>query len=172
MSWHWKSLCSFFFYIRYLMYLSTFQMLFFFPVSLLGTTSSNFPLPVSMRVLLYPTHPLPPHCPGTPLHWRIKPSQEQGPLLPLMPENVILCYICCCSHGSFHAYSLVGGLVPRSSYSGGCLVGWYGCSSYGIANPFSSFRSFSNSSIGNLVLSPVLGCKHLPLYFSDSARAS
>ena len=32
----------------------------------------------------------------------------------------------------------------------GSLVGWYCCSSYGIANPFSSFSPFSTSSIGTL----------------------
>ena len=32
----------------------------------------------------YPTYPLPPHHPGIPLHWDIEPSQDQGPLLPLM----------------------------------------------------------------------------------------
>ena len=49
----------------------------------------------------------------------IKPSQNQGPLLPLMPEKAILCYICSWSH----VYSLVSGLVP-GSLGGGCwLVG-------------------------------------------------
>jgi hypothetical protein len=33
-----------------------------------------------------------PH-PHIPLHWGIEPSQDQGPLLPLMPDKVILCYI-------------------------------------------------------------------------------
>ena len=31
---------------------------------------------------------------------------DQGPLLPLMPDKAILCYICGWSHGSFHVYSL------------------------------------------------------------------
>ena len=39
-----------------------------------------------------PTHPLLPPCPGMPLHWGIKPSQDQGSLLPLMPNKSILCY--------------------------------------------------------------------------------
>jgi hypothetical protein len=34
-----------------------------------------------------PTHSLPPHCLGIPLHWSIKPSQAQGPLLSLMPDR-------------------------------------------------------------------------------------
>jgi hypothetical protein len=32
----------------------------------------------------------------------IQPSQDQGPLLPLMPDKAILCYICSGSHGSLH----------------------------------------------------------------------
>jgi hypothetical protein len=34
-----------------------------------------------------PIHPLPPHCPDIPLHWGIEPSQDQGPLLPLMSSK-------------------------------------------------------------------------------------
>ena len=52
------------------------------------------------------------------------------------------------------------------------LVGWYCCSSYGVANPFSSFSPFSNSSIDVSMLNPIVGCKHLPLYLSGSGRAS
>jgi hypothetical protein len=37
---------------------------------------------------------------------------------------------------------------------------------------FSSFSPFSNSSIGDPVLSPMVGCEHLPLYLSGSGRAS
>jgi hypothetical protein len=66
--------------------------------------------------------------------------------------------------------SLVDGLVPGSS--GGVLVGSYCCSSYGAANPFSSYSSFSNSSIGDSVISSLVGCEHLPLYMSGSGRAS
>ena len=44
------------------------------------------------------------------------------------------------------------------------LVGCYCCSSYGVAKPFSSFSPFSNSSIGDSVLSPKVGCEHPPLY--------
>ena len=64
----------------------------------------------------------PPHCASIPLCWVIKPPQDQGPLLPLMPGKVILCYICIWSHGSLHVYSLVGGLVPGSTGGGGS--GW------------------------------------------------
>ena len=38
---------------------------------------------------LPPTHPLPPHCPSILLHWGIKPSKHQGPLLLVMPEKAL-----------------------------------------------------------------------------------
>jgi hypothetical protein len=41
-----------------------------------------------------------------------------------------------------------------------------------VANPFSSFSPFSNSSIGDSVFSPMVGCEHPPLYLSGSGRAS
>jgi hypothetical protein len=59
--------------------------------------------------------PLLPFCPSIPLCWGIEPSQDQGPHLPMMLDKAILCNICSWSHGSFHVYSLVGGLVPQSS---------------------------------------------------------
>jgi hypothetical protein len=76
------------------------------------------PFPASMRVLPYP----PIHSHLTALEFlytgtSIEPSQDQGPLLPLMTNKAILCYICDWSHGSLHVYSLVGCLV--SGHSGG-----------------------------------------------------
>ena len=41
-----------------------------------------------------PNHLFLPHCPGIPLHWGIEPSQDQGLLLLLMPDNAILSYVC------------------------------------------------------------------------------
>jgi hypothetical protein len=58
-----------------------------FLVSPLQTPYSISLYPASMRVLTSPTHALQPHCPSIPLHWGIKPSQDQGPLLPLMPDK-------------------------------------------------------------------------------------
>jgi len=72
-----------------------------------------------------PCHPLSPSCLPTlafPQHWRKEPSKDQGPLLPLMSNKAILCYICCWSHRSLHLYSLVGGLVPGSSRASGLLI--------------------------------------------------
>jgi hypothetical protein len=87
--------------------------------------SPKYPIPFSLPLLLWgcspthpPTHPLLPPHPGIPLHWGIEPSQDQEPLLPLMSDNVILCYICRWSH----VYSLVGGLAPGSSGGSGWLL--------------------------------------------------
>jgi hypothetical protein len=38
-----------------------------------------------------PTHPLLLPGPDIPLYWGIEPSQDQGPLLPLMTKKAILC---------------------------------------------------------------------------------
>jgi len=71
---------------------------------------------------LPPTYSLLPSCPGIPLHQGLKSSQDQSPLLPLMPDKAILCCICDWSHGLLHVYSLVGGLVPGSSWGSGWLI--------------------------------------------------
>jgi hypothetical protein len=42
----------------------------------------------------------------------------------------------------------------------------------GVTNTFSSFSLFSNSSVGDLTLSPMVGCDYPPLYLSGSGRAS
>ena len=75
-------------------------MLFPFPV-LLPQTPYPIPVPPAfMRVLSNP----PTHSHLTALafhytHWDTGPSQDQGPLLPLMPDKAIICYICCCVMG-------------------------------------------------------------------------
>ena len=97
------------------------------------------------------THLLP--CPGLFLHWGIKHSQDQGPLLPLVSDQAILCYIFDWSYGSLHVYSLVGGLVPGSSGRFGWFIFLFllwGC------KPFGSFSPFSNFFTGDPMLSPPL----------------
>jgi hypothetical protein len=115
-----------------------------------------------------PTHPLLLPCPDVPWHWGIKPSQDQEPLVPTDVQQ---------GHALLHMQ--LEPSIPRCLLFGrwfnpwelwGGLVGWYCCSSYGIANPFSSFSSFSNSSIGDPVLSPMVGWKHHPRYLSGSGR--
>jgi hypothetical protein len=110
------SFCIFY----WIFYVSTFQILSLSWFALQNPLSH--PLSPSMRMIPLPLHPLPPHCPGIPLHQEIEPSQGQGPLLLVMPDNTILCYICSWNHGSLHVYSLVGGVVPGSSGGGVWLV--------------------------------------------------
>ena len=115
-----------------------------------------------------PTHPLPLSCPGIPLYWGIKPSQDQGPLLLLMSHKAILCYICDRSHESLYVYSMVDDLVPGSSWGPGWLVLLFflwGC------KPLHLLQSF-NSSTGDPMLSPMDGCEHPPLYLSGSGKAA
>jgi hypothetical protein len=58
-----------------------------FLVSPLQTLDLIPPLPCFYEGAPPPTYPLPFHCPSIPLHWGIKPSQDQGPPLPLMPDK-------------------------------------------------------------------------------------
>jgi hypothetical protein len=41
-----------------------------------------------------------------------------------------------------------------------------------VCKPHSSFSPFSNSSIGDPVLSPMIGCENPPLYLSGFGKAS
>jgi hypothetical protein len=119
-----------------------------------------------MRVLPYPsTHPHPPSLPGIFLHWGIEPPQEQGLLLPLMSNKTCLCQI--------HTW-------PEPWVPLCVLFGWWSSPRelqgvwqltlllpHGAANHLSSFSLFYNSSIGDPILSPMVGCKHPPLYLSE-----
>jgi len=82
---NWNTLYSIVLFFNWIFYLFTFQMLFpSFPSS---QPLSHPPLPCFYEGAPPPTHPLLPHWPILPLHWGIKPSQYQGPPLPLMPDK-------------------------------------------------------------------------------------
>jgi hypothetical protein len=83
-----------------------------------GNPISHPPFPCFYEGASPPTHPLLPD-PRIPLCWGIKPSQDQVPPFPLMPDKAILSYISSWSHGFLHVYSLFGGLV--SGVLGGLL---------------------------------------------------
>jgi hypothetical protein len=123
---------------------------------------SRFPLPRNFlshppfscfyEVIPPPTHPpTPASLPSHSITLGHRAFIDQGSLLPLMPNKAILYYIYGWSHGSLNVYSFVGGLDPGSSGS------WYCCSSYGVANPFSSFSPSSNSYTGDFTFSPEIG---------------
>ena len=65
-------------------------------------------------------------------------------------------------------YSLLGGLVSGSSEESDWLILLF---FLWVENPFSSFIPFSNSTIVNPVLSPIVGCEHLSLCLSEPGRA-
>jgi hypothetical protein len=62
-------------------------MLYPFSVSLLQPPYIISPLPCFYEGASPPTYPLLLYCPSIPLHWCIKPLQDQGPSLPLMPDK-------------------------------------------------------------------------------------
>jgi hypothetical protein len=68
--------------------------------------------------------------------------------------------------------------VPPCKLFGWCIMSWelwvssYCCSSHGAANPLCSLGPFSSCFIGDLVLSPMVGCKHQPLHLSGTGGAS
>jgi hypothetical protein len=57
--------------------------------------------------------------------------------------------------------------ATRDTSSGGVLVSSY-CSSYRVADPFSSLGTFSSSFIGGPVFPPIDDCHRLLLYFSGT----
>ena len=91
---------------------------------------------------------------------------KEGPLYPLMTYKAILCCVSGWSHGFLHVVSdwwFSPWELRRSSHC---------CSSCGAAKLFSSLSPFSSSSIGDTMLSPMVDCKHLPLYLSGFGTAS
>jgi hypothetical protein len=116
-----------------------------------GFCSENplFPLPSPCS----PTHPLPLPGPGIPLYWGTDPSQDQGPLLPLITTRP---FSAICTVGAMGLSMCTLWLVIESLGTLGIQVGSY-CSSYRATNPFSSLGPFSSSSIGDPVLRAMVG---------------
>jgi hypothetical protein len=56
--------------------------------------------------------------------------------------------------------------AARDTSSGGVLGSSYCCSTYRVADPFSSLVTFSSSSIGGPVIHPIADCEHLLLVFA------
>ena len=131
----------------------------------------KFPLPFhppSASMSMFPHPPTP-----MSLLWYLptlghQTSHDQGPLLSLMFDKDILCYVFSWSHGS---PSLFAGFVPECSGVGGGLLGSYYCSSCKVTNPFSSFSPSSNSSTVDPIISLIVGCEHEPLFLPTSGRA-
>jgi hypothetical protein len=100
-----QSMCfvvDFLSFFYWLFYLFTFEMLSPFPS--FPSTSPLSPPPPPPPPYLYEgapthTHPLLLQWPSVLLSWVIKPAQDQGMLLLMIPDKVILCYISSWSHG-------------------------------------------------------------------------
>jgi hypothetical protein len=128
----------FFFFLVYFLYLH-FKC---YPLSWFPTTENQLShLSPTAFMRVFPHPPIYPHlpaCPGIPLQWGIKPSQDQGSLLPLLSNKAILCYISWWSHEFFHVCSLAGGLHPGSSRGSGLLILLFlwGCKSLQLLQSF------------------------------------
>jgi hypothetical protein len=102
-----------------------------------------------------PTHPLLLLGPGIPLYWGIQSLQYQGASLP--------------SDGRLGHLLLHIQLEIRAL---GVLVSSYCCSTYRVAEPFSSLGAFSSFSIGGPVFHLIDDCEHPLLYLPDTGIAS
>ena len=81
--------------------------------------------------------------------------KTKGPLSPMMANQAIFCYICSQRHELW-----------------GLLVISYCCSTYMVADTFSSLGTFSSSSIGGPVFHTIDECEHPLLYLPGIGIAS
>ena len=96
-----------------------------------------------------PTYPLPPLGPGIPLYWGILSLHDEWASLSTdgRPGHLLI-------HMQLETRTLGGG---------GVLVSSYCCSTYRIADPFSSLGTFSSYSIGGPVIHPIADCEQTVL---------
>ena len=112
-----------------------------------------------------PTHPLLFSLPVIPLHWSIEHSQAHGFLLPWCPKRPF---------SATHAASTMDPsmctlcLVVQFLGAPGSLACWHCCSLHGAAMSLSCFSPFSNFSIRDSELNPMVVCEHLPLLLPGS----
>ena len=102
-----------------------------------------------------PTYPLPLLGPGVPLYWGIQNLQDQGASLP--------------NDGQLGHLLIHMQLETRAP---GVLVSSYCCSTYRVADPFSSLGAFSSFSIGGPVFHPIADCEHRLLFLLGPGTAS
>jgi hypothetical protein len=109
------------------------------------------------------------------LHWGIEPSQDQGPLFPLMQNKGILSYILRWSHGSLHLYSFIGGLVPGILGGGAFWLVDIIVLPMGLQTllaPSVLLQLLYWGPNGDPMLSPMVCYEHPSLYFSSSGSTS
>lgn len=132
---------------------------------------SPLPFPCLYEGAPWPTHSLLLQHSSIPLLWQH--PQDQGTPLPVMPDKVIFCHIFSWSHVSLNVYVLFcWQFSPWELWGGRGLVVWYCCSSYEVANSFSSFSLCPNFSIGVPALSQMFSSVQSHLYWSGSGRDS
>jgi hypothetical protein len=151
--WFWFVCCCLFwfwfcFWGKLIFSLYTFQMLSPFPV-----------LPPHLPLLLWGcsfTYPPTPTSPS--LHWginwafnrpRASPSIDAWQAHPLQHMQLEPCALLC---QWLSPWEFLGEWLVDIVFS------------YGVSIPINSFSPFSNSSIGDPMLSPMFGCEHLSLY--------
>ena len=142
-------------FFNWIFHLFTFQMLSPFLVSFLQLPYPILPLPASIRVFPQPlTHSYLaalafPYTRALSLHRTKGFSSHRCKTRP---------------SSTTYAAGAVGPsmynlwLVVYSLRALGCLIGWYCCSTYGVANPFNSFSHCPNLSTGVTMLSSMFGC--------------
>ena len=127
--------------------------------------------PVSVKVVLPPTCPLPASLSGILLHWSIKHPHTQELLLPLMYFKDILCHTYGQCHGLFYVYSLVvDGPVPWEHWRALLVDTLAQC--LGMQTPFAPSVPSPTPPSGTPELITMAGYKLLHLSLSCSNRAS
>lgn len=136
-------------YFTYLHFISSFL------VSPLETTYPIPPTPCFYVGVPQHIHPLLPLHLRIPLHWGIKTSQDQGPLLPLLQNKAPWVAQCVLFDWWFSPWKLWCVCVGGSDWLILLFLLW-------ICKPsiFSSFSPFCNSLIVDPIFSPVVGCHH------------
>ena len=102
-----------------------------------------------------PTHPLLLLGPGIPLYWGIKSLLDQGASL---------------SNDGQLGHLLIH--MQLETRAPGVLLSSYCCSTYRVADPFSSLGAFSSFSTGGPVFHPIDDCEHPLLYLPGTGIAS
>jgi hypothetical protein len=137
------------FLFRYYKVLFFNSFLYFIRYSFIYISNAISKVPYTLPLPCSPTHPLLLLGPGVPLYWDIESLQDQGASLPF--------------DGRLGHLLLHMQLETRAL---GVLVSSY-CSTYSVADPFSSLGTFSSSSIGGPVFYPIDDCEHPLLYWLD-----
>jgi hypothetical protein len=138
---------SFFFF--YFLFNFLLDIFFIYISNVIPKVPYTLPLPCTSN------HSLPLLSPGVPLYWSILSLQDQWASLS--------------TDGRLGHLLLHMQLETRAL---GVLVSSYCCSTYRVANPFSSMGTFSSSSTEGPVFHPIDDCEHPLMYLPGTSKAS